>query len=1099
MNCARCRRPHPPEASWCGACGARLEGTEARNAERRQLTVLFCDVVDSSGLSERLDPEDLRELIRDYQQTAHEVVGRFAGHIAQFLGDGILVYFGYPTAHEDSACRAVGAGLALVEALGNRGGAQPLAVRVGIHTGVVVAGEIGPEQSGQVLALGSTPNVAARLQALASPGEVFVSDVTHRLTEPYFEFDAPREIKLKGFERAVSVLRVLHAHHGVGRFELSASRGLTAFSGREQELHLLQRYVDDLSRNVSSAVALVGDPGVGKSRLVHRLRETVAASAARWICVDCSAQAEASPFLPLSQALRQVLELPPSEPHTTAIDKLELAADARSMERFPAVPVWSGLLGLDLQGRYPRFSPPPAQLRTQTVDTLVETILSAAERDSIVLCIEDLQWADPSTLAVLQELICRMQGARLLLLLVARSTASSTIASLGARAITLDRLPQDCVRRLVTSLTGSRLPHDVISRIVDRADGVPLYAEELTREMMECRGAPESVVASIPTTLHDLLMSRLDRLGAGRPVAQHAAVIGKTFARSVLVATAELDPEVLQSGISRLIESGLVEQVEHGDAAEPSYAFRHNLIRDAAYQSMLKKARRASHARIARAVVADLPNVAESHPEWVADHYARGGEPALAVRYWQRAGERAIAHCANEEAVCHVERALAALATLPEGPSRDEQELPLQMMAGRAFTAARGYASPRVEGAYTRAFELCRALGAEAAPSDVVRFLDSRLECANNLFETTGQSESFASSRLFWVFWGFGAFHQSRAELQQSIECAEHLLRLSAGKPALSLEGHFGLGSTAFFLGRLGQAKQHLQEGLACFAQLDSHAGASPTGHHAEVLCAGYGALTLWALGDVQAAQAEADQALELAKRAQHPYSVAFAHTMRAWLFQMAGAISPARAAAEDALDLAQRHGFPFAQAWAAPIKLWTEARDGRAAESAETLRSVLGVYRDAGYRCGETYFLGLLADCLAAAGRGPAALACLDDALRIAAETGEGYWEPELYRAKGELELSLGGNGASARRSLSHALEVAQHRGARSFEVRAALSLGRALAAEHQEREAYALLSLSRARFGDLSGHPDAAAVSALLAKLERSSYAAPVESRWP
>ena len=618
------------------------------DAERRQLTVLFCDLVDSTRLASQLDPEDYREVVRAYQQTCAEVIQRFEGHIAQYLGDGLLVYFGYPQAHEDDAQRAVRTGLDMVQAMGtlNHRLAQEqgvrLAVRIGIHTGLVIVGEVGGGSRQEQLALGETPNLAARLQGLAAPDTVVVSAATFRLVRGYFTAQELGAHSLKGVTAPVQVYRMLRESAAQSRLDIAGPSGLTPLVGRESEvLLLLERWAHSQDGR-GQVVLLSGEAGIGKSRLVEVLRERVIGQGATRMVFRCSPYHQQSALFPVIEHVQRVLHWHHDAAPEARIEALEQALRTSRLPLEEVIPLFAALLSLPHPAHYPPLNLPPQRQRQKTHDALVAWLLAEAEQQPVLAVWEDLHWADPSTLEFLSLVLDQVPTARMLTLLTCRPEFLPSWASRShLTQVTLTRLGRPQVEAMITSLTsGKALPAAVVEQIVARTDGVPLFVEELVKMILESglvREEGDHYVLTgplpplaIPSTLHDSLMARLDRLATVKEVAQLGATIGRTFAYELLQAVSPLDEATLQQGLRQLVEAELVYQ--RGVPPQATYMFKHALIQEAAYQSLLRSTRQQFHQRIAQVLEARFPTTVETQPELVAQHYTEAGLTEQAVR-----------------------------------------------------------------------------------------------------------------------------------------------------------------------------------------------------------------------------------------------------------------------------------------------------------------------------------------------------------------------------------------------------------------------------------------------------------------------------------
>jgi class 3 adenylate cyclase len=681
----------------------------APQAERRQLTVLFCDLVDSTALSRRLDPEDYREVVREYQAVCAAVIQRFDGHIAQYLGDGLLVYFGYPQAHEDDAQRAGGAGLGILEAMRplnvrleqERG--MRLAVRIGVHTGPVVVGAMGGGERQEQLALGDTPNLAARLQGLAAPNTVVVSAATLGLIEGFFTCQALGEHTIKGLDEPLRVYQLLAESGAQTRLDVVPSRGLTPLVGREQEVGLLLERWAESTEGRGQVVLLSGEAGIGKSRLVEVLRERVGRERVTWLTFRCSPYHTNSALYPVIAHLQRVLQWRPEATPAERLERLEHVLRAARLPLGEAVPLVAALLSVPLAERYPSLDWSPQKQKQKTYEALVAWLVAEAERQPVLAVWEDLHWADPSSLEWLGLVLDQTPTVPLCHLLTCRPEFPPPWAPRSyLTQLTLARLTRPQVEEMVRRVTGGKaLPAEVVQQIVAKTDGVPLFVEELTKTVLESGllqkhedyyelTGPLPPLA-IPATLQDALMARLDRLAEGKAVAQLGAVLGRTFAYELLQAVAPLDELALWRDLVQLVQAEVLYQ--RGVPPQATYTFKHALVQDAAYQSLLRSTRQQYHQRTAQVMVERFPDLAETQPELLAQHYTAAGLGAQAIPYWLRAGQCAIERSANVEAISHLTRGLELLKALPDTIERAWQELELQIALGPALMATKGWGS----------------------------------------------------------------------------------------------------------------------------------------------------------------------------------------------------------------------------------------------------------------------------------------------------------------------------------------------------------------------------------------------------------------------
>jgi predicted ATPase/class 3 adenylate cyclase len=1023
--------------------------TERRHpeAERRQLTVLFCDLVDSTALASQLDPEEWRALVRAYQDACATVITRFEGHIAQYLGDGLLVYFGYPQAHEDDAQRAVRAGLGMLAAMGTlntqliQEEGLRLAIRVGIHTGLVVMGEVGGGGRQEQLALGDTPNVAARLQGLAVPDSVTISEATYRLVQGYFTTEALGPQSLRGVATPVPVYQVL-GDSGVGsRLEVAAATGLTPLVGRASEVTLLLEHWAQSTEGLGQVVLLSGEAGIGKSRLVEVLLARVEHAHCPRITLRCSPYHTNSALYPVLEHIQRLLHFRPDDTPQARLARLEHALMPYHLPLAEVVPLLAAWLSLPHPEAYPPLRLDPQQQRQKTQAALVVWLLAEAERQPVLVVGEDLHWADPSTLEWLGLFIEQVPTARVLTLLTCRPEFRPPWPPRSyLTQLTLTRLSRPQVEEMIRLVVGGKpLPAEVMQHIVVQTDGVPLYVEEMTKLVLEsglvqaCEDryaltGPLPTLA-IPTTLRDALMARLDRLTTAKAVAQLGATLGRTFAYDLLHAVSPLDEATLQRELGRLVAAELLYQ--RGQPPQATYLFKHALIQEAAYQSVLRSTRQQHHQRIAQVLAARFPETAAMQPELLAHHYTEAGLREQAMPYWQHAGQRALQRSANLEAVSHVTRGLEVLGTLPETHERAQQELTLQIMLGVALRATRGPSAPETERTYARACALARQVG--------------------------------SPPELFPALYGFWYAHMGRGQLSRAQELAVEFLELAGQQhdPLLLAQGHRMRGNIAWWQGELIEARTHCRQGLACYDPVQHRASAVNYGQDTGVACGVLGATTLWMLGYPDQALRGMEEALALARRLAHPMSLAVTLLQSAHLHQLRREPQAARTQAEEMLALCTEQGFGMYEAWSLLPRGWALAQQGEVAEGIAQIRQGFAGFRATGAELTWPWWLATLAEACGKAGQLDEGLRALEEALAAVQRNEEGHYEAEVYRLKGELLLQKApAHQEAAEAQFQQALAVARRRLAKSWELRAAMSLSRLWQRQGKQDEARQLLA---------------------------------------
>jgi class 3 adenylate cyclase/predicted ATPase len=1011
--------------------------------------VLFCDLVDSTALATQLDPEELRAVVRAYQATCAKVIARFEGHIAQYLGDGLLVYFGYPLAHEDDAQRAVRAGLGMVEALGQltsrlkpeRG--VELAVRLGIHTGLVVVGEVGGDTHQEHLALGETPNLAARLQGLAAPNTLVISAATVPLLGGFFACQALGMHRLKGFAQPLEVYQVLSESTARSRLEAAGSTGLTPLVGREQEIGLLRERWAQVKDGLGQVVLLSGEAGIGKSRLVQVLTDHVATEPQAWLTpYQCSPYHQHSALYPLIELLERVtLRFEREEAPAQKLRKLEGFLVPYGLPLAEAVPLFAALLSLPLTDDYAPLTVSPERQKQQTLQALLTILLRVAAQQPVLLVMEDLHWVDPTTLEWLSLLVDQGPTARILALCTFRPDFSPPWTGRShLTQVTLSRLPRHLAAELTGRVAhGKALPPEVVAQVVAKTDGVPLFVEELTKMVLESgwlqaheeryeltRPLPP---LAIPTTLHDSLMARLDRLATVKALAQLGATLGREFAYELLQAVSPWDEEALRRGLHQLVDAEFLYQ--QGVPPQATYRFKHALIQDAAYQSLLKSTRQQYHQRIAQVLEGRFPELCETQPELLAHHCTEAGLTEPAIAYWQRAGEHASDRSAPLEAIRHCTTGIALLTTLPETPARTQQAVTLHIALGAALQMAKGFAAPEVERAYARARELCQQVG--------------------------------ETPQLVPVLLGLWRFYLNRPQLHTARELGETLLRLAqrADDPALAVLAHYALGLTWFYLGALPAARQHLEAGIARSTPDQHRAPAFRMGSDPGVACRQYAALTLWTLGYPAQALAHTHEALALAHALAHPYSLASTRCWVAIVSQYRRDVPAVHEHAEATVALSTEQGFPFWAAYGRSLRGWALAMQGQGEAGLAQLRQGIAAVRATGAALVVPYFCTVLADVCDHLGHPADGFQALAEAHTLVEQHEERHWEAEVARLRGVVLLRQPGTPpAEAEACFQRALDVARRQEAKSLELRAAMSLSRLWQQQGKRLEARELLA---------------------------------------
>jgi class 3 adenylate cyclase len=966
MLCPRCQTAIADGARFCPRCGATLELAPA-SAERRPLTVLFCDLVDSTALSVRLDPEDLREVMRAYQKYVGDTVARFGGVVSQFTGDGAVVYFGWPRADEHDAEQAVRTGLALVDGVAAH--AWPLgvelAVRVGIATGLVLV------ESRDIA--GDTPNLAARLQTEAEPNTVVIAPATFSLVRGLFEYRDLGMRHLKGFAEAMPVWQVVGEGKAAGRFEALRGKRHGALLGRDAELGLLLGRWQEARTGGGRVVLLTGEAGIGKSRLTRALIESVGEPHRR-LRYFCSPHHGDSPLYPVIAQVERSAGFERGDAAETRLEKLQAMLAYLGTSPSDAALI-ADLLSIDgSEARWPRPDLAPPQRKQRTLDALRRTIEAQAGLLPILAVFEDVHWIDPSSLELLDRTIAALQRLPVLLVVTTRPGFEAPWAHRPyASELALTRLGRSASAELVRQI-GTGLTDDMVVEILDQTDGVPLFIEELTRAVVE--GGRDGPAGGIPTTLQASLMSRLDRLGPAKELAQLAAVIGRRFSWSLLAAVAERSEAESAAGLEQLTAAGLI--FPEGSGLHRIYRFKHALVQNTAYESLLRSARQQLHARVAAILAARSPAV---RPEQVAEHWAQAGDAARAAACWQTAGEQAIHRGANREAIALLGKGLDALGRVPESPDRDRSEVALQVALAEALIADRGWTAAETQPCWTRARELC---------------------------ERTGDTAS-----LFPILYGQFSTSLSRGQPDMH-DLAQQALQLTqaSGDAGMSAVAHAMAGMSHFARGMFWVARVELEIALS----LSGTAGRTSTfvaADHNIAIASLWLAMTRLLLGHPEAAAERAASGLAAARRLDNPHTLAHALALYCRYLSIAGDVPALHAAAEELAAVAGEHRFPFYAAMADIYRGWVAAEHD-APHGLRLLRDGTDAFVALGAIALRPWFLGRMAALSAAVGEVDAGIDLLDEALADIERSGQRWCQGELHRLKAELrERRLSGRAA--------------------------------------------------------------------------------------
>jgi DNA-binding winged helix-turn-helix (wHTH) protein/tetratricopeptide (TPR) repeat protein len=1032
------------------------------DAEQRQIAVLSCELIGDLARADGGGLEELRAAVGDFRRRVAETAQRHGGRVVGRVGNAEFVLFGYPEAHEDDAEQAVRAALELSAARIAAGSDAdpPLRCRVGLATGMAIIDDAGrggwPADLGII---GNTPNLAGQLRQSAQPGTVVIEPSTRRLIGNQFEC---RDLGNIDTGEALPIWQVVVASHGESRFEALRQGTRTPLVGRDEEIELLLRRWERAKVGDGQVVLISGEAGVGKSRITVELASRLRSEPHLHYRYSCSPSYQDSALFPFISQLAQAAEFAHHDAPATKLAKLEtfLAPGALSGED---VALLVDLLSLPASDQHPLPDLTPQRKRERLREALMQQLQNAARQHPLVLVFEDAHWIDPTSRELLELIIERVRRLPVLLMVTFRPDFQAPwIGQPHVSALNVSRLDRREGMALVAQIARKALPDEVAAQLVERTDGVPLFVEELTKTVLESgllrEEADRYVLVralssfAIPTSLRASLLARLDRLASVRRVAQIGAVIGREFSYSLLHAVSQLAEEELQGSLDRLVAAELV--FPRGRPPDATYTFKHALVQDAVRGTLLRGARRQLHARIAKVLEFESPEMMDTQPEVFAQHYAEAGLVEKSVAFWGKAGDHSVARSATAEAAAQYQQGLDQLTLLPDTPERQQRELVFLKGLGAALQSTKGYGASETGEIFARARKLWEQLGSR--------------------------------SEFLQIPYGQSRHYMARGELDRALWLAEDLLRLGlqrADSAGLVL-GHLACGRTLFIGGMLAPARSHLEEVLVPYEPIAHHSLADQTGTHLHVVAQAHLAIVLFALGFPDQAMAQTSAAIAEARRLAHPPSLAASLTLTNILLSLIGDDEPLGERASKLVAMATEQGFAFRRAMRTISRGWLKVKNGDAAEGISLLRRGLAAYRATGAEVWVPHYLTLVARACQITEEIEQSFALLDEAFQIVERTGERWFVAELHRHKGELLLQQG-HAEAAEELYCKALDISREQEARLWELRAAVSLAQLRRDQGRHAEARDLLAPIYGWFAEGFGTTDLKEAAVLLAEL--------------
>jgi class 3 adenylate cyclase/tetratricopeptide (TPR) repeat protein len=1036
---------------------------ERRQAERRQITVMFCDLVDSTRFSGALDPEDFGSMMQAYQKACVAIIDRYEGHVSQYRGDGIEAYFGWPAVYEDSAERAVRAGLEVVEAVKAIPGPEPLQARVGICTGMLMVSEAGLGDSSKPSgAVGEALHVASRLQALAAPSSVLIAEPTSRLVSGRFELDDLGVQDMKGVAPPAHAFRVGGVREDASRFQAARAATLTPLVGRRTELAFLQERWQDAKEGEGQTVCISGIAGIGKSRIIHEIKQRIRTEPHFTLSFQCLPHCTESPLFPIIQHIERLADFASGDSNRIKLEKLDRFIARATNHKDKALPLLAEMLSIPFEGRHAPHPLSAQQGKSQTLFVLVELLLGLAAQNPVLCVVEDAQWIDPSTQELLDLLAGQLERARILLIVTHRPEYRGIRGNASGLSVTrLGR--RDLAEMARLALRDETVAPAVMTRIIEGSDSIPLFVEELARGAVESGAVSQATAGDqrlepspplVPESLRDSLVARLDRAPGARSLAQIAAVIGREFSYDILRHVSSLSSAELDSTLAHLEQSEIVHLID--TKASLRYAFKHALVRDAAYESLLKSSRAEIHARVAAVLEKERPDIVAGQPELLGYHYGMARNADVAAQYWIAGGRRARSRSGNLEAISQFQKALEFLESLPDTPERVAKELESQLSLGLCFIAVQGYSAEDTR----KSFERARSLSAGVGDS---------------------QKEIQATFGLWGHYW-MRARHDSAIELGQTLLAKAE----QCGDPLSLSVGHRVLGSTLFTQGDFVSARAHLEQALALGQRAAAEEASLSYAVDPRIASQLILAWDLWVLGFADQALHNAFQALALATERADPYSVAFAHYVTSAVQLLRGEFDNALAHADQSQTVSGEHRINLYALYSRFGRGCALAKMGQPQEAIAEIEEGIEQARRSNLGYMQGFMLGWLAIVQAETGDPETALATIKGALRQVNDVSGHAWEAELRRLQGEVLLMARPDAADAtERSYNDAIAVAQKQHARSLELRATTSLARLLRSQGRNEEARRRLAPILDWFSEGFDTADLAEAKKLLATL--------------